>query len=259
MPADWSPIITGLTVLLSTLSAVLAWVAKLLWGKEFAAAKDATIKSLQDGREDLKQSMASQLAAKDAEIEVWKEKYAFLERKLDENLWKQIDNQIDRQKKQIEEQTATVADLQTINTELEKFRDEGAGPNEKKALHGMINRLSKQLAETQARYSAFLTDNQMALKSVEDALPVNQRQTIGLLYAKAVAERQNQTPRIEESPLQQLANAITENSLFRSGDQPARGFSKATPMAEEEEAKIRASQFQQYLEIQEKKKKPPEG
>jgi predicted RNase H-like nuclease (RuvC/YqgF family) len=115
---NWSTMLPLATSFLAALAAVLAWAAKLWWGKEFASAKDATIKSLQDGREDLKQSMAAQLGAKDAEIQVWKEKHTFLERKIDEDLWKQIDSQIERQKAHNAELREDADRYKELNEEL---------------------------------------------------------------------------------------------------------------------------------------------
>lgn len=42
---DWAIVIPALTALLSALAAVLAWAAKLWWGREYAAAKDETIRA----------------------------------------------------------------------------------------------------------------------------------------------------------------------------------------------------------------------
>jgi hypothetical protein len=175
--ADWTPLVAGLTALLSAVSAVLAWVAKLMWGKEFAAAKDATIKSLQDGREDLKQSMAAQLGAKDAEIEVWKEKHTFLERKMDEDLWKQVDNQLERQKllnaaqqKQIVEQAEALKKTEATNRELQQLVNELPGKNENKAKDEMIARLAKQLEIQQHDLQTQLEDARQRVAQQEQAL-----------------------------------------------------------------------------------------
>jgi response regulator RpfG family c-di-GMP phosphodiesterase len=51
---DWKLIISLITSLFSTVAAVLAWVAKLRWSKEFAAAKDEVIRAKESQIESLK-------------------------------------------------------------------------------------------------------------------------------------------------------------------------------------------------------------
>jgi len=42
---NWIDFASALTAVISVIAAVLAWVAKIRWSKEFAAAKDETIKA----------------------------------------------------------------------------------------------------------------------------------------------------------------------------------------------------------------------
>jgi hypothetical protein len=62
-------LIYAISALASAAGACLAWLAKLRWSKEFADAKEATIKAREDQIKSLESSVESVLKAKDAQIE----------------------------------------------------------------------------------------------------------------------------------------------------------------------------------------------
>ncbi len=72
-------IVQSITIVASVIAAILAWVAKLKWSKEFAAAKDEVIKALN-----------AQLAAKDDTISAVKAQLV-----VKEEIIKSKDNEID--------------------------------------------------------------------------------------------------------------------------------------------------------------------
>lgn len=66
---DWTILIPAFTSLLSAGAAVLAWLAKLRWSEEFAAAKDETIKAKEAQIAGLRDQFTETIRAKDALIE----------------------------------------------------------------------------------------------------------------------------------------------------------------------------------------------
>ncbi len=77
-PGWWgylSSLLPMLTTLAATIAAILAWAAKLWWSKEFGAAKDAQIASLQSQITNLTNTHTELIKAKNAQI-------VFLERQI---------------------------------------------------------------------------------------------------------------------------------------------------------------------------------
>jgi hypothetical protein len=71
MPLWWGDMMSSLqalTPLAALIAAILAWLAKLWWSKEFAAAKDAEIAALKTQVGNLTNAHAELVKAKDAEI-----------------------------------------------------------------------------------------------------------------------------------------------------------------------------------------------
>ncbi len=73
---DWIILIYAVSALASAIAALLAWAAKLWWSKEYATAKDETIKSkeahidrLKSELQGIRELTSETIKAKDAQIE----------------------------------------------------------------------------------------------------------------------------------------------------------------------------------------------
>lgn len=67
---DWLPDWKTTTTLLATMAAILAWVAKLRWSKEYAAAKDETIKAKEAQLVALQAQTEETIKTKDAHLQI---------------------------------------------------------------------------------------------------------------------------------------------------------------------------------------------
>src|SRR5438067_2034694 len=99
-----------LAILVTGIGAILAWVAKLRWSKEYAEAKDQTIRTKDANIEQLKSNHELVMKAKDAHIEQLKSQVSGLQElnpsKLREHYLastSMLEQRIDDLKKQLEQ------------------------------------------------------------------------------------------------------------------------------------------------------------
>jgi len=112
---DWSIILSLITSLVSAIAAVLAWVAKLRWSKEYAAAKDEVIRAKEAQIELLK-----------IEIQTLHELSPVKIREYFVSVKTQLEEYIDLQKSQIKDAETALSRKETQIAELRYAQQETA-------------------------------------------------------------------------------------------------------------------------------------
>src|SRR5574341_1705581 len=121
-------IISAIASVMSALAAALAWLAKLRWSQEFAAAKDETIKTKDAQIVALREQFQETLRVKDAQIEGLKEFTPIKVREYFVSVKQQLEEYIDNLKGQLQQKQEAIEKLERTATanseELSSFREQ---------------------------------------------------------------------------------------------------------------------------------------
>lgn len=131
---DWALLILLFTSLLNALGGVLAWSAKLRWSKEFAAAKDETIKAKE-----------AQIEALKTQIEILLELTPMKVREYFSSVKTQLEEFIDKLQQDLQEARA---EIERKGIQIEQLHTEGQAQAEK----------VKQLESERAKLEAITTE-----------------------------------------------------------------------------------------------------
>ncbi|MGD1047614.1 MAG: SEC-C metal-binding domain-containing protein [Candidatus Krumholzibacteriaceae bacterium] len=131
MTSEW---VAACTALLSAIAAVLAWAAKLWWGKEYRNAKDETIKAKD-----------AQIAAIERELSATKELTPMKIREYFLSMKEQLEEYIDGLK----------ADLKKKNDDIERLVREGRTKGEE------ISRLQREKSGAESNLAIYLAKSHL--------------------------------------------------------------------------------------------------
>jgi chromosome segregation ATPase len=135
---DITSIIQSLAALGSTLAAVLAWVAKLQWAKEFQEAKEAQISALKGQIDALQAAHEERLRAKDEQIQTLNDKLLSLQDMASEK---------------------TAAFFQFTKSQLESYND---------ALKLRVTELEESIRDKEKLMESIPTDQAQYRQKIED-------------------------------------------------------------------------------------------
>ncbi len=193
---EWIYVVSSIA---SSLAAVLAWAAKLWWGREFAAAKDEIIKA-KDAQIELLKSEIDSLK----ELTPMKIREYFLSvREQMEEYNNLLQKQLDEAHKELETKSAEIDNLRREGeknaNEIEKLEED------RQRIANAATRLEGQLTELQQRY-----ENQKELFIKIPRIDVNMYEGIGISL-------KNLTDAMSKSytqDLSKISTAILESSKF---------------------------------------------
>ena len=193
-----------ITVLASSLAAVLAWLAKLRWSKEFAAAKDATIEAKDAQIDGLKREIESLRELTPMKL---REYYLSIKQQLEEYI-EALHQQLAGAKAEIEAKNAAIATLRTQGTMqsqhlqgLERDRD---------ALQQKTSALEHQLKQIEADALGIPRIPELDLEAVRRTFAVSNE----LRTALARVTELPLVPKIDTEQLERMLSKIRELTTF---------------------------------------------
>jgi len=155
--------VKDLITLASVLAAILAWVAKLRWSKEYSDAKNATLNA-KDEQIKTKQAYVELVERENRSLqgqtpEKLLERYKAIQKQLEEALEK-VGNQLD----------AAKAELQTKDNVLESTTQREVNLRKDiELMHDQVKKLKRELAETQSAQASAKRLTMFPLDLGEDA------------------------------------------------------------------------------------------